>query len=107
MDPDARPAAPADARLAAHQHPWIQGPRRLIFPVVLLVYMLYVALAVSKDSRGADAVAGYAILAAFCVGWLIAIVPVSLRPYAVLPGRGPARPPRGSGPSTPSSARCS
>ena len=92
MDPDASTAAPADARLAAHQHPWIHGPRRLIFPVVLLVYMLYVALAVSKDSRGAGAIAGYAILVTFCVAWLIAIAPLSLRPYAVLavPGAGAA-----------------
>jgi two-component system sensor histidine kinase DesK len=84
MDAYAEPAAPADARSVASDHPWIRGPRRLIFPVVLLVYMLYVALAVAKDSRGGDAIAGYVILAAFCAGWLAAIAPLSLARPAVL-----------------------
>ena len=90
MDPHADPAAPGDgdARSAASHHPWASGWRRLIFPVVLLVYMLYVALAVAKHSRGADAIAGYAILAAFCLGWLAAIAPLSVAPSAglVIPG---------------------
>jgi two-component system, NarL family, sensor histidine kinase DesK len=44
----------------------------------ILAYLLYVASAVSDDSRGAGAVFGYVILAAFALCWLIIPVPGSL-----------------------------
>jgi two-component system sensor histidine kinase DesK len=84
MHENADPAWPGDTPRAADRRPWVQGRGRLIFPLVLLVYMLYVALAVSRYSRGADAVFGYVILAAFCAGWLIVIAPLSPRPPAAL-----------------------
>jgi two-component system, NarL family, sensor histidine kinase DesK len=84
MDAYAERAAQADARSVAGHHLWIQGRRRLIFPVVLLVYLFYVALAVAKHSHGGAAIAGYVILAAFCVGWLVAITPIARSPFAVL-----------------------
>jgi two-component system sensor histidine kinase DesK len=84
MNAYAEPAAQADARSVAGHHLWIRGRRRLIFPVVLLVYLFYVALAVAKHSHGAAAIAGYVILAAFGVGWLVAITPISRSPFALL-----------------------
>jgi two-component system sensor histidine kinase DesK len=84
MDAYAEPAAQAAARSVAGHHPWIRGRRRLIFPVVLLVYLLYVALAVAKHSHGAAAIAGYVILTAFGVGWLVAIAPISRSPFVIL-----------------------
>jgi len=83
MDTNAVRAGPADMS-RADRLPWIQGRGRLIFPLVLLVYLLYVALAVGRYSRGADAVCGYVILGAFCAGWLIVIAPLSQRPSAAL-----------------------
>jgi two-component system, NarL family, sensor histidine kinase DesK len=84
MDTHAEPAAPAGAQLAPPHHSWIEGRRRLIFPAVLLVYLLYVARAVAKYSHGAAAVWGYAIIGAFALAWMIALAPISLSPSAAL-----------------------
>jgi two-component system, NarL family, sensor histidine kinase DesK len=92
MDTYAEPAAPPDARSAASHLAWIRGRRRLIFPVVLLAYLLYVGLAVAKYSHGTGAIYGYAILAAFSLTWLIAIVPSSLTPSFVLVGQAARAP---------------
>jgi two-component system, NarL family, sensor histidine kinase DesK len=43
---------------------------------VLLAYVFYVADAVTKFSRGAGAVFGYAVLAVFVVCWLVAAAPI-------------------------------
>jgi len=82
MDANTTRAWAADTPRAADRRPWAQGRGRLIFPLVLLVYLLYVALAVRRYSHGADAVYGYVILGAFCAGWLIVIAPLSHRPSA-------------------------
>jgi two-component system, NarL family, sensor histidine kinase DesK len=42
---------------------------------VLVAYLFYVVQAIGHHSHGAAAVAGYAILAAFTVGWLVIPVP--------------------------------
>jgi two-component system sensor histidine kinase DesK len=63
--------ADAAARAAGQ---WTTGWRRLIVAVVPLAYLLYVAGAVGEFSRGAGAGAGYAILIAFCLGWLATTV---------------------------------
>ncbi len=76
MDPDSAPATAAEAELLANQRSWAQGWRRLIFNAVPLVYLLTVAHAVTGYSRGAAAVCGYAVLAAFGLCWLV--VPVLL-----------------------------
>jgi two-component system, NarL family, sensor histidine kinase DesK len=51
----------------------MKGWPRYLLSVLLLVYTLYVAKAVYEDSRGAKAVAGYMILAAFAVCYLVAL----------------------------------
>jgi two-component system sensor histidine kinase DesK len=71
VDPDIAPAGPAEAEWAANQRSWAQGWRRLIFNAVPLVYLLFVARAVTEYSRGAAAVCGYAVLAAFGLCWLV------------------------------------
>jgi two-component system, NarL family, sensor histidine kinase DesK len=80
MDPDAAPASPTEAEWAANQRSWAQGWRRLIFNAVPVAYLLFVAHAVTEYSRGAAAVCGYAVLAAFGLCWLVA--PVLPRPEA-------------------------
>ena len=51
----------------------MKGWPRYLLSIVLLVYALYVAKAVYQDSSGAKAVAGYMILAAFAVCYLVAL----------------------------------
>jgi two-component system sensor histidine kinase DesK len=61
----------AEARWAAGQRKWTHGWRRLLPAAVFLVYLLYVAQAVSKHSHGTAAVVGYVVLVAFSVGYLL------------------------------------
>jgi two-component system, NarL family, sensor histidine kinase DesK len=68
-----QPVSPDDADWVASQRRWTEGGRRLVLPTVFLVYLLYVAVAVSDNSRGASAVIGYAILAAFCACYLVIV----------------------------------
>jgi two-component system, NarL family, sensor histidine kinase DesK len=76
VDADVEPARPAQPQQVAGQRQWAPGWRELIFPGALLIYLLYVAAAVAKYSRGAGAICGYAVLAVFAVGWLAAFRPV-------------------------------
>lgn len=83
MDADVEPASLAEAEWLATQRQWAQGWRQFVFPGVLLVYLLYVAGAVPKYSRGAGAICGYAVLAAFAACWLVTLLsiwPTSSRP---------------------------
>src|ERR1700677_4028599 len=50
-DPDIAPAGPAEAEWAANQRSWAQGWRRLISNAVPLVYLFFVAHAVTEYSR--------------------------------------------------------
>jgi two-component system sensor histidine kinase DesK len=78
VDPEVGPASPAEAEWLASHHRWTRGWRTLIFAGVLLVYLVYVFIAVRRYSSGPGAIAGYAILAAFAAAWLaIVIRPVS------------------------------
>jgi two-component system sensor histidine kinase DesK len=78
VEPDVEPASPAEAEWLASHRKWTRGWRSLVFSAVVLVYLAYVVTAIPQYSRGAAAVAGYAILAAFAVTWLgIAVPPVS------------------------------
>jgi two-component system, NarL family, sensor histidine kinase DesK len=61
---------------AARRPRWTRGWRRYAAQAVLLAYMLYVAAAVSKYTRGAEAVGGYVILAVFAGCWLITTAPI-------------------------------
>jgi len=80
VDPDIAPASPAEAPWVANQRNWALGRRRFIFNAVPLVYLLIVVHAVTAYSRGAAALCGYAVLAAFGLCWLV--VPVLLWPEA-------------------------
>ena len=64
---------PAEAGWAGRQR-WGQGWRRYVGLSVLLAYLLYVGSDVTKYSRGAGVVFGWAILAAFAVCWLVTVV---------------------------------
>jgi two-component system sensor histidine kinase DesK len=55
-----------------------RGWRLLASRAILLAYLTFVVTAVGNDSRGASAVAGYVIVAAFGVGWLFVPLPVVL-----------------------------
>jgi two-component system, NarL family, sensor histidine kinase DesK len=55
-----------------------RGWRLLASRAILLAYLTFVVTAVGNDSRGASAVGGYVIVAAFGVGWLFIPLPVVL-----------------------------
>ena len=67
------PAGPAEAEWVASQRKWTMGWRRAVFPGIFLVYLLQVVGAAATYSKGAAAVAGYAIVAAFCGCYLYAL----------------------------------
>ena len=56
----------------------VRGWRLLASRATVLAYLIFVVTAVGNDSRGAGAVAGYVIVAAFGVGWLFIPLPVLL-----------------------------
>ena len=60
---------------------WTRGWHRLILPALPLVYLVYLVISVRQNSVGGAAAAGYAIAAAFAVGWLIMV--------AIAPKGGP------------------
>ena len=66
--------APADDLWVVEQRRWAHGWRRVVFPSVFLVYLVQVGGAVAGDSRGSAAVAGYAILAVFGVGYVLTML---------------------------------
>ena len=57
----------------ATERRWTQGWRRFVLPTVFLVYLGYVAQSVGKNNDGTAAFAGYAILVAFAVAYLLLI----------------------------------
>ena len=63
-----------------------RGYRILAARSFVVVYLFYVVQAIGQDSRGAGAVAGYAIVAAFAVCWLAIPLPASLV-LAAVPAR--------------------
>ncbi len=66
------PATPGEAAWIASQRKWIGGWRRVAMAALPLVYLVYVVISVTENSRGAGRVAGYVILAAFAGCWLAA-----------------------------------
>jgi two-component system, NarL family, sensor histidine kinase DesK len=60
---------------------WISGWRRLILPALPLAYLVYLIGSVRQNAHGAAAIAGYVIVAAFAVAWMICI--------AIAPKGGP------------------
>jgi two-component system, NarL family, sensor histidine kinase DesK len=52
---------------------WLSGWRRLILAALPLAYLVYLVASVTQNSRGAAAAAGYAIVAAFAVCWMLVV----------------------------------
>jgi two-component system sensor histidine kinase DesK len=67
-------ATPAEAEWVATQRRWTGGWGRFFMIAVPLLYLIYLIGAVDQNSRGAAAVTGYGVVAAFAVCWLL--VPV-------------------------------
>jgi two-component system, NarL family, sensor histidine kinase DesK len=65
-------ATPGEAEWLASQRQWADGWRPVALIALPLAYLIYVVISVTENSRGADQVAGYAILAAFAACWLAA-----------------------------------
>jgi two-component system, NarL family, sensor histidine kinase DesK len=57
----------------ATERRWTKGWRRFVLPAVFLVYLAYVAQSVGKNNGGGAAFAGYAILIAFALAYLLLI----------------------------------
>ncbi len=53
--------------------PWLSRRRRVALSALFLVYLVYVGMAVAQDSHGAAEIAGFAILGAFGVTYLLAV----------------------------------
>lgn len=87
MDESGRPGSPAEAQWLASQRRWVKGWRRYLLVAIPLVYLIFVAASVGKNSHGAGQIAGYAILAAFAVCWLAA--PLLFSPQRPLRGFWP------------------
>jgi hypothetical protein len=85
---DAETAAPAQAAWTARQSSWSRGWRRLVFPGVLLVYLIYVADAVSTYASGATAVLCYCALVVFAGCYLVVFASM---PDFTQAGRKPSR----------------
>ena len=70
-------ATQAEAEWVATQRRWAQDRDQFLWIAVPLLYLIYVVLAVSQNSRGAAAVTGYVVIAVFAVCLLLS--PVLLR----------------------------
>jgi two-component system sensor histidine kinase DesK len=62
-----------DDKWVADQQRWAKGWRRVVFPYIFLAWLIQVAAAIPKDSHGAGLVAGYVVLAAFCVCYVFTV----------------------------------
>jgi len=72
MATDIPPVTPGEAEWVASQRRWAEGWRQVALAGLPLLYLIYVVISVTENSRGAGRVAGYAILAAFAACWLAA-----------------------------------
>ena len=73
------PPTPGEAEWMASQRKWIGGWRRVAMAALPLVYLVYVVISVTENSRGGGRVAGDVILAAFAGCWLAAPAVLSLQ----------------------------
>jgi two-component system, NarL family, sensor histidine kinase DesK len=85
VNADARPPGLPPAYWNASQSQWAAGWRLLATRAVALAYLLYVAGGIRQDARGAAAVLGYAVLAAFAVTWLVIPLPAAAAPRRFWP----------------------
>ncbi len=72
MDSGIAPTGSDEATRATIQRGWTPGWRALVLPVVLLVYLVFVGVAVAQHSSGAAA--GYVILGVFAASYLAIIL---------------------------------
>jgi two-component system sensor histidine kinase DesK len=70
----------AEAEWVAAQSLWTRSWRRAAMLAIPLVYLVFVYVSVGQNSRGAAAVAGYVLLSAFAVCWLL--TPFMLKPLS-------------------------
>ncbi|HTW98287.1 MAG TPA: histidine kinase, partial [Acidimicrobiales bacterium] len=73
MEQCAPPTGATETWLAAQRF-WAQGWRRLLVPAVFLAYLIAVGQGVQQYSHGLAALAGYALIAAFCAAYLGAML---------------------------------
>jgi two-component system, NarL family, sensor histidine kinase DesK len=64
------PATPAEAEWFDSQRRWTQGWRRVFMLSLPLVYLVYLGISVTQNSRGAGEIAGFVILGAFVAAWI-------------------------------------
>jgi hypothetical protein len=64
------PATPAEAEWFDRQRRWTRGWRRIFTFSLPLVYLVYLAISVTQNSRGAGEIAGFVIIGAFVAAWL-------------------------------------
>ena len=74
------PVSQGEAEWVAAQRAWALGWRRLVLPVLMLAYLIYVGQSVADHSHGAGAAIGYACLAVF-VACYVAIMWLSSLPH--------------------------
>ncbi len=72
MDTEIPSTTPGEAEWVASQRKWLGGWRRGVMVALPLVYLVYVVISVTENSRGAGRPAGYAILGALAACWLAA-----------------------------------
>jgi two-component system, NarL family, sensor histidine kinase DesK len=63
------PTTPAEAEWLDSQRRWTQGWRRIFMVSLPLVYLVYLAISVTQNSRGAGKIAGFVIIGAFVAAW--------------------------------------
>jgi two-component system, NarL family, sensor histidine kinase DesK len=59
------------------RHKWADEPRQLALVALPLVYLVFVVISVTENSRGGGRVAGYVLLAAFAACWVAAPLVIS------------------------------
>ncbi|HEX3621458.1 MAG TPA: sensor histidine kinase [Acidimicrobiales bacterium] len=68
-----RGPGPASTEWDRNRQQWARGWRRYLFPGVFLLYLGQAVAGISKHSSGLAAAAGYAVLVAYCVCYLVAL----------------------------------
>jgi two-component system sensor histidine kinase DesK len=71
VEPVLEPAGADTTRSAPAPRPWLNRRRRISLSALFLVYLLYVGLAIAQYSHGVGDAAGYVVLGAFCVTYLV------------------------------------
>jgi two-component system, NarL family, sensor histidine kinase DesK len=73
VEPVTEPVDPAHARWVATRHGWVGGWRRTALAAVFLSYLAFVGQQVAQHADGAGEVAGFVVLGAFAVLYLVMV----------------------------------